>query len=196
MKILIVDDDDTTRLILAETLRGLGHEVVEAADGASAWAMLRAQAFPVVITDWNMPEVDGLELCRRIRAGHGTKYTYVMLLTVFSGKESFLAGMEAGADDFITKPLDEQQLAARLRVAERLLKLQHEVFELSGFLPICSYCKCIRDDQNYWQQLETYLSARTDAQFTHGICPKCYKEHIVPELEKLGVDPTQNSLWK
>jgi sigma-B regulation protein RsbU (phosphoserine phosphatase) len=190
MKILIVDDDSTTRLVLAATLGRLGHEVIVAADGAEAWTILQEQTIPLLLTDWNMPGMSGLELCRRIRAVRaisGKKYTYVILLTVLDGRDYFLTGMEAGADDFITKPWDEQQLAARLRVAERLLNLQHELTELSGLLPICSYCKSIRDDHNYWQQLESYFSAHTDARFSHSICPKCYKEHVIPELQKLGI---------
>jgi sigma-B regulation protein RsbU (phosphoserine phosphatase) len=190
MKILIVDDDSTTRLVLDAMLARLGHEVIAAADGAEAWTILQEQTIPLVLTDWNMPGMNGLELCRRIRTIPtitGKKYTYVILLTVLDGRDYFLAGMEAGADDFITKPWDEQQLAARLRVAERLLNLQHELNELSGLLPICSYCKSIRDDHNYWQQLESYVSNRTDARFSHSICPKCYKEHVIPELEKLGI---------
>ncbi len=189
MKILIVDDDSTTRLVLGTTLGRLGHEVFTAADGESAWTIIHAENIPLVLTDWNMPRLNGLELCQRIRKIPGAKYTYVILLTVLDGRDYFLAGMEAGADDFITKPWDDQQLAARLRVAERLLALQSEVHELSGLLPICSYCKSIRDDHNYWQQVDAYLSTRTEARFSHGICPKCYKERVVPELEKLGIAP-------
>lgn len=149
--------------------------------------MIQTQNIPLVLTDWNMPRLDGLDLCRRIRAIPPPKYTYVILLTVLDGRDYFLTGMGAGADDFITKPWDEQQLAARLRVAERLLALQREVSELSGLLPICSYCKSIRDDHNYWQQLEGYLSTHTEATFSHGICPKCYQKHVVPQLEQLGL---------
>jgi sigma-B regulation protein RsbU (phosphoserine phosphatase) len=189
MKILIVDDDSTTRLVLGAALSSLGHEVLTAGDGTSAWAIMREQPVAVLLTDWNMPGMNGLELCRQVRAAPGTRYTYVILLTVLDGREYFLKGMEAGADDFVTKPWDEQQLAARLRVAERLLHLQSEVTVLSGLLPICSYCKSVRDDHNYWQQLEAYVSTRTDARFSHGICPKCYKEHVLPQFEKLGVPP-------
>jgi sigma-B regulation protein RsbU (phosphoserine phosphatase) len=189
MKILIVDDDSTTRLVLGATLDRLGHEVIAAADGASAWKILQEQTISILFTDWNMPGMSGLDLCRHVRSAPGAKYTYIILLTVLDGRDYFLKGMEAGADDFIAKPWDDQQLAARLRVAERLVQLQSEVTVLSGLLPICSYCKSIRDDHNYWQQLEGYLSTRTDARFSHGICPKCYKEHIIPQFEKLGMPP-------
>ena len=97
-------------------------------------------------------------------------------------KVALEVGMRAGADDFINKPFDEDQLAARLVVAERILNLQSQVSQLSGLLPICCVCKKVRDDQNYWQQVESYISKRTDVRFSHGYCPDCYKK-VVKELE-------------
>jgi DNA-binding response OmpR family regulator len=94
--------------------------------------------------------------------------------------------MEAGADDFITKPFDSEQLAARIRVAERILKLQSEVKQLAGLMPICSYCKKIRNDKNYWQQVEEYVGQRTDAKFTHSFCPECYEKAIKQLDQELG----------
>ncbi|MBI4641265.1 MAG: response regulator, partial [Candidatus Tectomicrobia bacterium] len=88
------------------------------------------------------------------------------------------------ADDFITKPFDEDQLAARLRVAERILGLQEEVKQLEGLLPICSYCKKIRDESDTWVQIEHYIATRTDAFFSHGICPECLETRVKPELEQ------------
>ena len=105
-----------------------------------------------------------------------------MLLTSVGGKSGYLVGMRAGADDFISKPFDEEQLAARLVVAERILNLQTQVHQLSGLLPICCVCKKVRDDQNYWQQVESYIAKRTDAKFSHGYCPDCYKK-VMQELQ-------------
>jgi len=132
-----------------------------------------------------MPNMDGAELCRRVRSNPQAKYTYVILLTSLEGKEKYLEGMEAGADDFINKPFDRDTLAARIRVAERILALQDEVKQLEGLLPICAYCKKIKDDENHWQHMETYISHRTEANFSHGICPECYQKHMVPQLEQL-----------
>ena len=106
----------------------------------------------------------------------------IMLLTSVGGKSGYLVGMRAGADDFINKPFGEEQLAARLVVAERILNLQTQVHQLSGLLPICCVCKKVRDDQNYWQQVESYIAKRTDAKFSHGYCPDCYKK-VMQELE-------------
>jgi DNA-binding response OmpR family regulator len=187
MRILIAEDDALSRLLLVTALRKMGHDVVAAVNGREAWQAFHAEAFPLLISDWMMPELDGLELCRMVRAENRTRYTYVILLTMLEGKGSFLEGMRAGADDFITKPFDEEQLAARLHVAERIVGLQREVNQLQGLLPICCYCKSIRDDKNYWQKVETYLHARTEATFSHGICPACWDNVVKPELQKQGI---------
>lgn len=178
MKILVADDDAFSRTLLSQALIRLGHEVTETADGLVAWEVLRGTYFPVLISDWMMPHLNGPELCKVIRQVSRDHYTYIILLTALEGKECYLEGMRAGADDFITKPFDEDQLAARLQVAERILGLRQHVRQLEGLLPICSYCKNIRDDQNRWQQIETYVSERTETLFSHGICPDCQKQHF------------------
>ena len=123
MKILIAEDDTTSRLLFSATLRKLGHTVVAVEDGHEAWKAWQQGEYPLLISDWMMPNIDGLQLCRMIRGEPGLQYTYVILLTALDSKGSYLEGMDAGADDFITKPFDEEQLAARLRVAERILRL-------------------------------------------------------------------------
>ena len=175
MRILIAEDDPVSRRILAATVEKLGHEVLRAEDGVEAWDLFQTQPVDVVITDWMMPRADGLDLCRRIRAEGRARYTYLVLLTALRGRERYLDGMDAGADDFLTKPFDRQELHARLTVASRVLGLQATVNQLEGLLPICSYCKRIRSDQNYWEQVDSYIAHHSDAQFTHGICPSCYE---------------------
>jgi two-component system cell cycle response regulator len=131
MKILIAEDDMTSRLVLGATLKKLGHDVTATSDGREAWDALDKEHFPLLISDWMMPDMDGLELCRLIRAADQPQYTYIILLTALGGKASYLDGMDAGADDFITKPFDEEQLVARLRVAERILDLHEKLRELA-----------------------------------------------------------------
>jgi DNA-binding response OmpR family regulator len=126
MKVLIAEDDLDSRELLAWILKKLGHEVVTAQDGKQAWDVYKHGRFRLVISDLLMPELDGLELCRLIRAAHHTKYTYIILLTALIGKKEYLEGMEAGADDFVTKPFDADELRARLRVAERILSIQSD----------------------------------------------------------------------
>jgi DNA-binding response OmpR family regulator len=178
MNILIAEDDPTSRIVLATTLKKLGHCVTATENGAEAWATFEKTEVPLLISDMVMPHVDGLELCRRIRVVKRPKYTYIILLTSVGGKSGYLIGMRAGADDFINKPFDEEMLAARLVVAERVLNLQSQVNQLSGLLPICCVCKKVRDDKNYWQQVESYISKRTDARFSHGYCPDCFKKTL------------------
>jgi sigma-B regulation protein RsbU (phosphoserine phosphatase) len=173
MKVLIAEDDTVSSYILAARVRKMGHEVLTAADGKSAWDMFQREHPRLVITDWMMPIMDGLELCRRIRAAEHRAYTYVILLTALSGREKYFEGMDAGADDFVTKPLDPDGLQARLRVAERVVNLQHDVTQLEGLLPICSYCKKIRDRGNHWHSLESYVGEKTETAFTSTLCPEC-----------------------
>jgi CheY-like chemotaxis protein len=189
LNILAVEDDAVARKILRQLLRRLGHEVVEASDGEEAWALLQAGGIRVVVSDWTMPHLDGLGLCRRIRASLETDYVYFILLTGNTASdENQRAAGEAGVDDFLTKPLDAQNLWMRLRVAERILRYATQVRQLEAFLPICSYCKKIRDDKNYWQQIEAYINKRTGTDFSHSVCPDCYQRVIMPELEKMRAE--------
>jgi len=186
MRILIAEDDRDSREMLGVLLQDDGHEVVAVEDGLRAWYAFEEDRFSLVISDWLMPEVDGLELCRRIRAARRKTYPYIILLTALRGKGYFLEGMNAGADDFISKPYDTDELMARLRVAERIVRLQEHVKRLEGILPTCMYCKKIRDDRNVWVAIEHYIAQRTAASFSHGVCPDCYEKIVKPELDRLG----------
>lgn len=195
MTILIVEDDTVSRLLLSTTLKKLGYDVIATENGRDAWGVFQQEHVSVIISDWMMPDIDGLSLCRMIRTEDRTRYTYIILLTALGGKGSYLEGMSAGADDFITKPFDKDQLAARLRVAERVLRLQSEVKQLEGLLPICMYCKKIRDEKapsedvdKTWIRIEDYVASHTDASFSHGICPHCYETQVKPEMDRLMSD--------
>jgi sigma-B regulation protein RsbU (phosphoserine phosphatase) len=187
LKILAVEDDPVARKILVQALRRLGYDdVSEARDGAEALALLEKEPARVIVSDWIMPGMDGLALCRQIRARVKSEYVYFILLTSREADiENQREATEAGVDDFLVKPLDLQELWMRLRVAERILRYATQVQQLEAFLPICSYCKKVRDDQNYWQQIEGYINARTGSEFSHSVCPDCYKQVILPELEAL-----------
>ncbi len=171
--VLVVDDDPVTVILLSTLLTAAGYDVRTATNGREAWDILRVTPIPVVISDWSMPDLDGVQLCRQVRARTEAPYTYFILVTTRTGKDSYLTGMEAGADDFITKPVDRDELLARIQVAERILGLHQELKRLEGLLPICAYCKRIRDDAGSWNSLETYIGQRSKAQFTHGICDDC-----------------------
>jgi phosphoserine phosphatase RsbU/P len=198
MHALVADDDRGTVAIVASTLKRVGIEVSVAYDGADAWQRLAGEPAPsLAILDWMMPNVDGLELCRRLRQDETRAHVYVILLTSRDGRADLVAGLDGGADDYLVKPFDLEELRARVqvgirmatlqeRLAERVVELQaalSKVKQLSGLLPICSYCKRIRSDENYWEQVESYIGQHSDAQFSHGICPACF-ETVRAEFER------------
>jgi len=199
MKVLVAEDDAFYSRILQSVLRD-EYEVLIAEDGNRAWEMLQAQEAPrLALLDWQMPGLDGLEVCRKVRANPAMDGFYLVIATVRQSLDDVLAGFEAGANDYITKPFHAQELRARLRVGCRVIELQaalasrvaelqdalSRVKQLQGLLPICSYCKRIRDDHDYWQQVETYMGEHSEATFTHGICPECYEKFFKAELEEL-----------
>jgi DNA-binding response OmpR family regulator len=198
MRVLIADDDVVLRRAVRAHLERWGFEVVECVDGHEAWAALQQpDPPPLAIVDWNMPGRDGVALCQEIRARTPLAGIYVMLLTSNQERKDVIAGLESGADDYVTKPVHWDELHARLRIGVRLVGLQQalaarvaelqdalsNVRTLSGLLPICAYCKRIRDDGDYWRQIEQYVSDHSSAQFSHGICPECLESHIASEFK-------------
>jgi DNA-binding response OmpR family regulator len=189
MNVVIADDDRIAATVLAQTLRRWHFDVTVASDGAEALDRLQAAgASPTLaILDWMMPLVEGADVCRRVRREMPLANMYLMLLTSLESKERVVAGLEAGADDYLIKPFDPEELRARINVGVRVLALQERLAErvkdledaldsvkqLRGLLPICSYCKRIRADDQYWIQVESYIAERSNAQFSHGICPPC-----------------------
>jgi two-component system, NtrC family, sensor kinase len=129
MKVLIAEDDVLSRRLLQSHLEKWGHEVTAAADGGEAWRLFQAGHYPLVISDWMMPEMDGPELIRRIRGHERPGYVYIILLTSRAQKEDVVLGMEAGADDFVTKPFDREELRVRLRAGERIVQLEQTLAE-------------------------------------------------------------------
>lgn len=197
MRLLIAEDDPTSREILATILRKDGHEVIETVDGRHAHEeMSKPDAPDMAILDWMMPEMDGPDLVQAIRAQQGDQPPYLILLTARNEKADIIRGLDCGANDYLTKPFDFGELRSRIGVGKRLLELQgalaakveelqralEEVKSLRGILPICASCKKIRDDSGYWQQVEEYVRDHSDVQFSHGICPGCMK-NLYPDLE-------------
>jgi phosphoserine phosphatase RsbU/P len=186
MKILIAEDDTVSGLTLEGALKAKGHECTNVTDGRQAWTTLQHSPFSVLITDYRMPEMDGFELARRIRAANRPDYTYIILLTAQSSRANYLEAIQAGVDDFLSKPFDPDLLHARLHVAERIVNLRQHVKRLEGLLPICASCKKIRDAQDAWHPIEVYIARHSEAKFTHGLCPACAAKF----LSDAGMDPT------
>jgi CheY-like chemotaxis protein len=185
MKVLVAEDDPVSRKVLQFALEKMGHEAVLTSDGEDAWDTFNAAPVRIVVSDWMMPRMDGLKLCENIRTRPNTEYTYMILLTARTGKENYYEAMQCGVDDFLTKPLDQNDLLIRLRVAERILNFTSQIRQLKKLLPICMYCKQIRDDGDYWHQIESYIHTQTGSDFSHSVCPKCYDDKVKPQLEKL-----------
>ncbi len=202
MRVLIAEDNTISRLALEDRLRDWGYEVVAAAGGSEAWEVLESPDPPsLMILDWIMPGMDGIDICRRVRHIPGLNIAYILLLTGKDRKEDIIMGLKAGADDYITKPFNYEELRVRLQVGERVLDLQSalatqirelkealsHIKTLQSILPICSYCKRVRNDRSYWQQLDSYLREYADVQFSHGICPECQEKHVMPQFKDVTI---------
>jgi DNA-binding response OmpR family regulator len=197
MKILIADDDPVSRRLLQAALVKWGYDALSTTNGTDAWnSMEDAEPPSLLILDWLMPGMDGIEICRKVRTSAQHQSAYVILLTSRGSKEDVVAGLEAGADDYITKPFDHGELRARVQVGLRVLELQSALADrvreleeamasvktLQGLLPICCYCKKIRDDGNYWHRVESYIGEHANVRFSHGICPEC-SQKVKAELK-------------
>jgi DNA-binding response OmpR family regulator len=196
MRILVADDDLTSRDMLSAVLKKAGHDILHAVDGIEALGeLLKPDAPRLVLMDWIMPELDGLDVLKRIREMKKEPQPYIIMLTSKSEKSDVVAALSSGADDYLSKPFDLGELRARIDVGIRMVEMQtllevqlqrlREALEhikvLQGILPICMFCKKIRDDKGYWDQVETYVTKRSNAEFSHSICPGCMKKHY-PEI--------------
>lgn len=190
MKLLIAEDEYTTRLTVQVVLEQWGYRVDSVEDGTAAWEILQNPHGPqIAILDWEMPGIDGLELCKRVKMVERQTPVYVILLTGRDAQVDILKGFDAGADDYITKPFDENELRARVRVAERLINIQEElaisndelravldhVELLQGNFPVCTSCKKVENYDGSWRSLGEYIEEGEDPRFSYSTCPECAK---------------------
>ncbi len=198
-RILVADDDPVIRKVIQRAIEIGGWAVQSVVDGDEAWAVLGAPDPPrIAVLDWQMPRLDGLEVCRRVRARASSRDVYLLILTARTSTEDVVSALDAGADDYIMKPFHAEELRSRLRVAERILtlesalaqsaqELEHErrhSARLEGLLPICVRCKRIRDDQQRWSPLEEYIGQRSEATLTHGLCDECSARLLAEEAAR------------
>jgi DNA-binding response OmpR family regulator len=187
-RVLVADDDPVSQILLERNLAAWGFTAVTAADGEEAMAILECDDAPsLAILDWMMPKISGPEVCARIREHANRPYTYLLMLTAKNRAKEIAEGLLAGADDYLLKPFDPEELQARLAVGQRLVGLERklerkvadleaalaDVRKLKSLLPICMYCKSVRDDQYYWHTIDEYVHQATGTDFSHGICPSC-----------------------
>ncbi len=200
MKIVVADDQRLNRVLLRTLLEEQGHVVSEASNGAEALEVIKGMKEPFVgLIDWEMPEMVGPEVCRLARAQEGAPPMFLFLVTVRDTTGDIVAGLQAGANDYITKPFHKDELLARVRIGAELVSLQQNLLDrvrelsealakvktLSGLLPICGFCKKIRNDRDYWQQVEDYIGSHADVKFSHSYCPECFEAVLKPQLEEL-----------
>jgi phosphoserine phosphatase RsbU/P len=190
--VLIADDDKLTLNVLNDTLTRAGYDVITATDGEQAWKKLQQSNAALAVLDWIMPGMEGPEICQRAAKEPKMANRYFILLTGKSKTEDLVAGLQSGASDYLRKPFDEAELLARVEVGVRFIELQRKLAErvdemekalatvrrLEGLLPICSYCKRIRNEQDYWERVDNYISQHANVRFSHNICPECYEKHV------------------
>ncbi len=201
MKILIADDNAISCRMLELFLVKKGYNVLVAFNGHEAWNILKKRRGPqLAILDWMMPGMSGIDICKKVHKKKNGSMLYLILLTARGCKKDIAEGLQAGANDYVTKPFDPKELLARVQVGIRMIDLQNsladnikkleaaleKVKQLQGLLPICAYCKKIRVDKDYWQQVERYISEHADVQFSHSICPDCYRSVVENEINKKG----------
>lgn len=193
--VLIVDDISENLQVLGNLLKELNCRIAFATGGKQALSMLDDLSPDLILLDILMPDMNGLDVCRRLKSKESTKNIPVIFLTAKDDQEDVINGLRAGAVDYVTKPFNADELRARvsthleLKLArdeqesliQQLRQALEEVKNLSGLLPICSYCKKIRNDDGYWQKVEQYLSAHSKAQFSHSICPDCLEKYFPPD---------------
>jgi sigma-B regulation protein RsbU (phosphoserine phosphatase) len=206
MNVLVAEDDLSSRRVLHAILNTEKYTVTETDNGLTALEVLQSATEPyVALIDWEMPGMEGPEVCRRARERLDGPPLHLILLTSRDSKTDVVQGLRTGANDYIVKPFDRTELLARVTIGAQMVSLQRSltqnieelkealkrVKQLSGLLPICSYCKKIRDDSNYWQQVESYVMHHSEAQFSHSICPNCYESIVKPEMVKMGIKVDQ-----
>jgi len=185
---LIAEDESITRLTLHHALQGWGYEVIAVGQGDLALEQLLKPDGPrLALLDWEMPQLSGLDVCQKARELAADQQPYLILLTSRNHPDDIATGLRSGANDYLTKPFHKIELEARLSVGRRTVELQShladrvreletalaQVKRLRGMLPICAWCKKVRNDQNYWLQVEEYICQHADVTFSHGICPMC-----------------------
>ena len=187
-RVLIAEDHAPSRQALTSLLERHDFRVSSATTGTEALGILNGFDPPTLaVVDWMLPEMTGLELCRAVRERNPTHYIYFIFVTARDTVEDLSEAFAAGADDFIRKPFDPTELLARLKSGQRIVELEHRlaarvdevekalerVRHLERLLPICMYCKRVRKDPTYWQEIDEYIHLQTGTDFSHGICPDC-----------------------
>jgi DNA-binding response OmpR family regulator len=197
-KVLVVEDDPFFQRILCKRMSAEGYQVTAASDGREGMKAIVTAEPDLVISDWMMPEVDGLELCQSVKTGLREAAPYFILLTAKGEISDKLLALETGADDYLVKPCDQGELIARVRAGLKIVELTQQLrrttaeldaakaalasvhrdgAHLGENIPICSFCKKVRDHDGIWHDIDRYLTSIAQADFSHGVCPDCRRSH-------------------
>jgi len=171
--ILIVDDNPQNVKLIGSVLDSNDYETAVAMNGLQAFEFLENEQPDLILLDVMMPDMDGFEVCKRIKQDRLTKDIPIIFLTAKKDIDDLVLGFKAGGVDYVTKPFNSVELLMRIKTHLDLKNAREEIKKLKGIIPICCNCKKIRDDRGFWEMVETYIEDRTDAEFTHGICPEC-----------------------
>ncbi len=186
MRILVADDDPVLRTMVAAGLTASGHEIYACSDGQEAWDAIKKDPFPIVVTDWLMPGIDGLQLTQLIRRMPRDAYCYIIMLTGMTKRDDFLTGVKAGVDAFLLKPLDGAVLEAQVGIATRILGLEAHAKRLESLMTVCSYCKRVKNE-GAWMPMEAYIAKKFRTLPSHTFCPDCFKVSVEPQMRELGI---------
>jgi YesN/AraC family two-component response regulator len=204
ISVLYVEDEDDTRSAIGAQLARRVRTLLIAENGRQGLDAFREYHPDIVVTDIMMPVMDGLTMARDIKSLDST--TQIIVTTAHNDTGYFLDAIDIGIDQYVLKPIDQEKLVAALKKCKTVINREKDVQQhrrererlitelqdalakvkvLSGFLPICAYCKKIRTDEGYWTQLEAYISAHSETVFSHGCCPECAKKALA-EVEEFN----------
>jgi len=206
MRLLVVEDDPDLNRQLTTALTDAGYVVDRAFDGEEGHFLGDTEPYDAVILDIGLPKMDGISVLESWR--RTGRIMPVLLLTARDRWSDKVQGFDAGADDYVAKPFDRAELRARVNVGVRIVELQRslsqnvkelvdalsQVKQLQGILPICSHCKKVRNDQDYWQQVEGYISAHSEVRFSHSVCPECYETIVLPQIDRLARQKSESEI--
>ena len=206
-KVLVTDDNPDILLLSTVLLTRAGYEALEASTGEECLVAVRTYHPDLVLLDVMLPGMSGIEVCRQIKSDENLKDIFVILASGIQVSSELQAdGLDIGADGYFIRPISNREFLARVQAGERIKRAEDalrtkerqqqelishleealaEIKTLKGFIPICASCKKIRDDEGYWNQLEAYISKRTDAVFSHGLCPEC-AEQARAEIKRIS----------
>ena len=197
IKIMVVDDDPDVLFATTRVVKSEGYQVQNASSGAECRSMVEKDRPDLILLDVMLPDIEGSELCRELKSDPLFQDIFIILISGMKTSSTEQAGgLDGGADGYIARPISNRELAARVNAMVRILLVERErdrliselkeallnVKRLSGLLPICSHCKKIRDDKGYWNQIESYIHAHSEAEFSHSICQECARKYY-PDMD-------------